>query len=1232
MRDLGDVVSRPRAIAALAVLVLGLCLSSSPPDVAAQIASTPYEARVATLASEATHAGRSARAIVPILELYRQWNDVRPAVTLAALERLAADRRLSVPVRQYTAQLLARGRLRAGDPAASAHAIDQLGYIRAWRVVGPFDNEGKTGFTREYDPERVRMEVVDPDARFDGRERPVAWRDYPAVGHFGYVSFDAVLRPDTNVCGYAETWVTSARAQPLSLWIGGGGAIAAWWNGREVVRDATYRQPDPDRTSVMVGAQAGPNRLLVKACVSSSTWGFYARLGDATGAPATGLTYATNGDATAVHASTAHLPMPPQAPLAALEAAAAGDHASAQALEDLARMLAYTGADDPAEQRTTQLAERAATAQPTADRWVLAATLATARGDASRLVDHAAAVAPNDSAVLLARARLVVGGPSPQDALAILDDIPPLSTEWLDAAEVRADLLEDLGLAYTSRSVLEDAASHAPGAPRWMTLRVHAADAVGARDESILLATDALAARYDDQSMRELVINDAITRGETDRALALIDEYRALGDDLTGYYLHVATFYDALGRQDESMGAYRAAMDLAPDDAGAHVAYAHALLRNGQPSVAIDELRQALVLRPQDAQTRELLESIQPEDRADEAYAVSEADLLARVTSDAQYPTRILEELTVNTVFDNGLGSSFHQVAAQIVNDQGARDWRTYPIQFDPDVQRVSVRLARVTRNGHHLDAQDSFEQQLGEPWYRIYYDTRALIVVFPDLEPGDMVEIRYRIDDVAERNLFDDYYGDLHYLGGQTPIARLDYVLLTPAARSFYFNQPSLPSLVHDTSTTTTATGSTRRIDHFHADDITAIRNEDNMPGQTEVIPYLHVSTFQTWSEVGRWWWGLVHDQLYADEHLTRIVHELTDGVPDLRERVTRIYRWVMDNTRYVGLEFGIHGFLPYRVPQIVQRGFGDCKDKASLLYTMLTAAGIDARLVLVRTRHNGAIHDLPASLAIFDHAIAYVPELDLFLDGTAEFSGVGDFPQMDQGVTVLVVGPDGAELRRSPQLPPEHDRRVRTLDVTMSADGSAHVTTEEEVHGSEATGYRSTYQAEGTRHERFERAMRTTFPGITVARESFDHLTDFEQPIGVHYTATVPSFGVRDADGLRVPGSVLDELTRTLARTESRHFALDLGGQSTYVEDRTLHAPSGYTIGAVPEGGTVDSPFGHFAIRATQSGTSVVVHTELTLAADTIPADQYAAYRAWIGRADAILRGRVVMIGGAR
>ena len=107
-----------------------------------------------------------------------------------------------------------------------------------------------------------------------------------------------------------------------------------------------------------------------------------------------------------------------------------------------------------------------------------------------------------------------------------------------------------------------------------------------------------------------------------------------------------------------------------------------------------------------------------------------------------------------------------------------------------------------------------------------------------------------------------------------------------------------------------------------------------------------------------------------------------------DERAKINAVYKYVVDKTRYVALEFGIHGYKPYRCSQIFARGFGDCKDKATLIVSMLRELGIGAEMVLVRTGMRGDIKDKPASLAVFDHAIAYVPSQKLFLDGTAEHS----------------------------------------------------------------------------------------------------------------------------------------------------------------------------------------------------------------------------------------------------
>ena len=80
---------------------------------------------------------------------------------------------------------------------------------------------------------------------------------------------------------------------------------------------------------------------------------------------------------------------------------------------------------------------------------------------------------------------------------------------------------------------------------------------------------------------------------------------------------------------------------------------------------------------------------------------------------------------------------------------------------------------------------------------------------------------------------------------------------------------------------------------------------------------------------------------------------------------RVRAVYNFVVANTRYVGLEFGIHGYKPYKVTQVLARRFGDCKDKASLLLALLREVGVEADLVLVRTRRGGRLDPQPASLA---------------------------------------------------------------------------------------------------------------------------------------------------------------------------------------------------------------------------------------------------------------------------
>ena len=58
----------------------------------------------------------------------------------------------------------------------------------------------------------------------------------------------------------------------------------------------------------------------------------------------------------------------------------------------------------------------------------------------------------------------------------------------------------------------------------------------------------------------------------------------------------------------------------------------------------------------------------------------------------------------------------------------------------------------------------------------------------------------------------------------------------------------------------------------------------------------------------------------------------------------------------RYVGIEVGIGGLQPIRRPMSFKYRYGDCKDKATLLISMLNAVGVRATWVLVDT-HRGFV-----------------------------------------------------------------------------------------------------------------------------------------------------------------------------------------------------------------------------------------------------------------------------------
>lgn len=1191
--------------------------------------------RISRLAAEVARGGMPL-GYVPLRQIWAEWDQGDPDQVEAALHSLAADGHLNPPLRAYAGLLEAYARRRRGDLVGAKARIAGLGFVGRWIVTGPFDNEGKDGLERVFGPEEALQEALRLGRTYDGKERPVTDRLSPDVFPYGWVDLGAVVRPAEKVCAYATTFVHDKRSnagfagRPFSIWFGSAGASKIFFDGVEVLKDSQYRYLDSERFGVSLFLREGFHRLTVKVCGDEDAPMFALRLADQNGAPDPNL----EADPDVAHAKEAANvrfrkgekrpePATVSGPVRAFEKLTKGDNAAA--LEAYARYLVLTASDDPAENRARDLARRAADKAPTIPRCLLAGELAENRNQRAIWIDRAEEIARRSSSleekieVLLARASHTRGGANWRDAIPYYDKVLALDPDNVPASLAHVELYGEAGLRETALSQLDLALSRRPRSVALLRANASALRDIDRTTEAEELTERYAQLRFDDSSVIGDRIEFALARRDRVSANRWIERMVDANPDSGRALKAVARAYVGMGDRPKAIAMLRRALELAPDDVTTMRSLADVYALGGQTDEQLRLLRRVIELRPQEKDVREYIAQAEPSrPRADEAYARPAAEFLKlRDTPAAGHNRRTLVDLQVTTVFPNGLASRFHQVVFQPLTDSAAAEAREYAFSFESDSESVQLRGAKVYRkNGQIASAIESGEGPTDNPSMAMYSSARAFYVHFPRLDPGDVVELLYRVEDVTAQNAFADYFGEITYMQSTEPIARAEYVLITPKSRTFYFNKPKIPNLKE-----TSSEKETTKTWHFVAENVPALEVEPNSPPVTETLGHIHVSTYKNWDAMGRWYWGFVRDQFTADDEVRRRVAEITKGLTDDKAKVRAVYDFVVQKTRYVALEFGIHGYKPYRCSQIFARGFGDCKDKATLIVTMLKELGIPATIVIVRTGLRGDFETEPASLAPFDHAIAYVPSMDLYLDGTAEWTGSTELPVMDRGALALQVNEGKPKLVHLPEPTAADSISSKRVEATVLADGSAQIDWNIDVRGVSASSWRQRYHAKATQKARLAEDLSSEFPGIEINSVSANDLQDVEQPIAMRAKGRAPTYARRDGEAWTVSVGAKEYLVRTWAPLSARRRDLRIHTLATQENETVLKLPQGAKLVRSPTSAEGKSPFGYYKVDVETTAHLVRVKTTVAITKSRIPVSEYGSFRAFCEQADQAL-----------
>jgi hypothetical protein len=325
--------------------------------------------------------------------------------------------------------------------------------------------------------------------------------------------------------------------------------------------------------------------------------------------------------------------------------------------------------------------------------------------------------------------------------------------------------------------------------------------------------------------------------------------------------------------------------------------------------------------------------------------------------------------------------------------------------------------------------------------------DLKQRTIIFPDVGVGDTLVMTNRLTVLQDE--FAGQYTDFDLFPRSQSLSSIRMTVEAPV---------SLDVTVKATGSGATDTvevvGGVRR--HtvtippapYGADEPGAVSPLDRDPG-------LFISTFRSYEELGQAYGKEALPKAGVTPEVARLADEITRNINGHRAQAVAIDAWMKKNIRYVALFLSVGRVVPHDTATILRNRFGDCKDKATLMASLLAAKGIASEPALINLGNAYTLPD-PPTLAALNHVILYLPEFDVYDDPTASLAAFGVLAPEAYDKPVVRVAPGGARLAHTPAMQPGDHTAHATTVVKFAADGTVTGQTEERNTGTLGIGLR--------------------------------------------------------------------------------------------------------------------------------------------------------------------------------
>jgi len=409
----------------------------------------------------------------------------------------------------------------------------------------------------------------------------------------------------------------------------------------------------------------------------------------------------------------------------------------------------------------------------------------------------------------------------------------------------------------------------------------------------------------------------------------------------------------------------------------------------------------------------------------------------------------VIEQLRSRYRFEtDGTGRRETIARIRVQSEAGVQQWGQLQLGYNSANERVEIPYVRVLKqDGSVVKAGDDAVQDLSAPVEReapVYTDYRQKHITVPGLRPGEVLE--YDLITVVHTPLAAGQFWTEYEFDKNNIVLDEEFDVDVPSDRTVKLkNNPGLDPKVSEEKA--------RRVYHWSGsqlerEDESKDKDKDKKKKRKKKLederPDVQLTTFNSWEEVGRWYASLERDRRAPSSEVRTKANELTkDFTADL-DKTQALYDFVAKNFRYVSLSLGLGRYQPHSANDVLHNQYGDCKDKHTLLASMLEAEGFHASSVLINSSRK-LDPDVP-SPSQFDHVITLLPlgKEEVWMDTTSEVAPFRLLAFSLRKKQALVIPADGTpHLEETPADTPMPDSEISEIDGKVNEIGKldAHV-----------------------------------------------------------------------------------------------------------------------------------------------------------------------------------------------